>query len=71
MSGGHEDIVDGAFDMDMGFLGSLQPSRDDCVAEMLLAQFGAGKRHVREHRQAVRRIVSEIYSSPPASGRRS
>ena len=60
MGGGHEDIVDGAFDMDMGFIGSLQPSRDDYVAEMLLTQLGVGKRHVREHRQAAMRIVSEI-----------
>ena len=29
MSGGHGDIVDGAFDMDVGFIGSLQLSRDD------------------------------------------
>ena len=66
MGGGQEDIVDGAFDMDMGFIGSLQPSLDDCVAELLLAQLGAGRRYVREHRQGARKIISEIYS-PPAS----
>ena len=65
MSGGHGDIVDGTFDMDVGFIGSLQPSRDDCVAELLLAQLGAGRRHVREHRQAARKMISEIYSPPP------
>ena len=64
MGGGHEDIVGGALDMDMGFIGSLQPSLDDCVAELLLAQLGAGRRYVREHRQGARKIISEIYSPP-------
>ena len=64
MDGGQGDIVDGAFDMDMGFIGSLQPSVDDCVAELLLAQLGAGRRHIREHRQAARKLISEIYSPP-------
>ena len=64
MDGGQGDIVDGSFDMDMGFIGSLQPSVDDCVAELLLAQLGAGRRHIREHRQAARKLISEIYSPP-------
>ena len=34
------------------------------MAELLLAQLGAGRRHVREHRQAARKIISEIYSPP-------
>ena len=52
-------------DVDMGFVGSLEPARDDLIGQILLQQMGAGKGYVRERRQAVRRIlVSEIYSPP-------
>ena len=49
-------------DVTMGFIGSLQPSRDDFVAWLMIDQLGGGKKFVREQRQARRRIVSEIYS---------
>ena len=52
-------------DVDMGFVGSLEPARDDLIGQILLQQMGAGKGYVRERRQAVRRIlISEIYSPP-------
>ncbi len=46
-------------------LGSLEPSFDDSISSMLLAQIGySGKAYRREKATAVRRIVSEIYSPP-------
>ena len=49
----------------VGLLGSLEPSRDDFVAGMLLQQVnGVGRSYVRERRQAARKLVSEIYSPP-------
>ena len=66
MVGDDEDIASpGAFDhfmcgMDMGFIGSLAPERDDCIAQLLLQQLGAGRRHIREQRQADNRRVSKI-----------
>ena len=51
--------------MEMGFVGSLEPSRDDFVSELMLQQInGVGRSYVRERRQAARKIVSEIYSPP-------
>ena len=51
-------------DTDMGLIGSLQPTKDDVVAELLIQQLGGSPRFVRERRQAGRRLVSEIYSPP-------
>ena len=51
-------------DTDMGLIGSLQPTKDDVVAELLIQQLGGSPQFVRERRQAGRRLVSEIYSPP-------
>ena len=45
-------------DTDMGFVGSLQPSKEDHVAELLIQQLGGSSRFVREQRQTARRLVS-------------
>ena len=45
----------------MGVVGSLEPSKEDYVAELLIQQLGGSSRFVREQRQAARRLVSEIY----------
>ncbi len=46
-------------------IGSLEPSFDDLVSGLLLAQMGsAGKKYKREARTAGRKLVSEIYSPP-------
>ncbi len=51
--------------MEMGFLGSLEPSPCDVASEMLLMQLGGtGKAYKREARKGFRRLVSEIYSPP-------
>ena len=50
MSGGSDNIADGAFDTDMGFVGSPEPSREDCMAQLLLMQPLAGRRYIREQR---------------------
>ena len=48
-----------------GFIGSLEPTQDDEIAEMLLTQLGAGRSYARERRQALQKfIVSEVYSPP-------
>ena len=52
-------------DVDMGFIGSLEPARHDFIGQILLQQMGAGRSYIRERQQAVRRIlISEIYSLP-------
>ena len=55
-------------DADMSFVdfvGSLEPTRDDEIAEMLLTQLGAGRSYARERRRAVQRsTVSEVCSPP-------
>ena len=52
-------------DADMGFVGILEPAEDDVVSLMLLQQVKVvGLSCVRERRQAMRQIVSEIYSPP-------
>ena len=52
-------------DMDMGFLGSLEPSVNDVISDLLLQQLGScGKSYQRERRSAGRRIISEMYSPP-------
>ena len=57
-------------DANMGFVGSLEPGRDDFIGQFLLRMMGAGRSYVRERQQAARRIlVSEIYS-PPGSQRK-
>ena len=49
----------------MGFIGSLEPARDDVVSSILLQQLGSvGRRYKRESRSAYKKIVSEIYSPP-------
>ena len=46
-------------------LGSLTPSIDDVVSQLLFSQMGSsGKSYRRESSSAARRIVSEIYSPP-------
>ena len=51
--------------MDMGLLGSLEPSADDFMSDLLLQQLGSsGRSYRREHRASCRRIVSEMYSPP-------
>ena len=51
--------------MEMGYLGSLEPSPHDVASEMLLAQLGVtGNSYKRETRKAFRGLVSEIYSPP-------
>ena len=48
-----------------GFIRSLEPTKDDEIAEMLLTQLGAGRSYTRERLQAIQKfIVSEVYSSP-------
>ena len=46
-------------------IGSLEPSVDDCIAELLLAEMGSsGKSRKRDGRKGFRKLVSEIYSPP-------
>ena len=77
-SGGHEDdgmaVDESAMeeqaehdDVDMeviGYVGSFEPSAEDYVMELMLAQIGGSKSYAREKRKAMRHIVSEIYSPP-------
>ena len=52
-------------DVNMGFVGSLEPCRGDFIGQLLLQMMVAGRSYVRERQQAARRIrVSEIYSLP-------
>ncbi len=51
--------------MEMGYLGSLEPSPCDVASEMLIAQLGAtGSAYKRGTRKAFKHLVSEIYSPP-------
>ena len=55
--------VDG--DDAVGFIGSLEPSAEDYVSEILLQQLGSfGRSYRREARQSCSRLVSEMYSPP-------
>ena len=56
--------VDPGHDVNMHYIGSLEPSYDDFVSQLMLEQLGAGKAYTRERRTASRRIVSELYSPP-------
>ena len=48
-------------DMDIGFIGSIEPEGVDDIADMLLAQLGAqGRRYKRESRRSFKNLVSEI-----------
>ena len=38
----------GKQDVDMGFVGSLEPARDDFIGQILLQQMGAGRSYVRK-----------------------
>ena len=52
-------------DVNMDFIGSLEPSLDDTVSSLLLAQLGSlGRSYRREARQSAKALVSEIYSPP-------
>ena len=52
-------------DVSCGHLGSLEPSFDDEVSALMLAQMGCTSRgYRREGRTAIRRLVSEVYSPP-------
>ena len=58
-------------DIEMGFLGNLNPAEDDDVSLMLLEQLGvvsptrqSGRGFAREQAQTFKRLVSEIYSPP-------
>ena len=54
----------GDVDMDLiGHIGSLEPSSDDFVSELMLAQLGGSKSCQREKRQAVK--VSSRRSTRP------
>ena len=60
-----EELAGGS--MDMGFLGSLEPSFHDEVSTLLLAQLGdtsynKSQSYGREKRRAVKEVISEIYS---------
>jgi len=46
-------------------IGSLEPTAEDFISELLLNQMGgAGRQYRREARGAARKIVSEVYSPP-------
>ena len=49
-----EDLVMGT----LGFIGSLEPSFDDSIAELMLQQMGYGKSFVRERRKGVNKLMS-------------
>jgi hypothetical protein len=52
-------------DDSMGFIGSLEPSAEDFVSEILLQQLGSFSRsYKRESLASCTRIVSEMYSPP-------
>ena len=59
---GHLSTADG--------IGSLEPSVEDFVAELLIGQMGGtSRKHRRETNNAARRMVSEIYSPPRVTQR--
>ena len=54
-----------AGDVNMGYVGSLDPQAGDFASELLLLPLGSsGRSYGRETRAACRRIVSEMYSRP-------
>ena len=58
-------VADTAGDVDMGYIGSLEPQADDVASEMILMALGSsGRSYNRETRAACRRLVSEMYSPP-------
>jgi hypothetical protein len=65
-----EDNSNGDDDASMaGFIGSLEPSTHDVVADMLLQQLGSsGRSYKREARAGFKNIVSEIFSPPRVTG---
>ena len=57
--------VDENGDINMNFIGNLEPQVDDFVSDMLLQQIGSSSRsYRREAASACSRIVSEMYSPP-------
>ncbi len=51
--------------MDMGFIGSLEPSIDDVASQILLQQLGStGRAYRRDVRRGFKAMISEIYSPP-------
>ena len=54
-----------AEDMDMGFIGNLEPEPFDVASSLLLQQLGGlGRKYRREARRGFKALVSEIYSPP-------
>ena len=52
-------------DMDIGFIGSLEPTVEDVVSEIMLQELGSsGGRYRRETNSSFKKLVSEIYSPP-------
>jgi hypothetical protein len=51
--------------MDFGFLGSLEPTVDDAISDLMIQQLGSsGRSYKRENRRAFKALVSEVYSPP-------
>ncbi len=60
MGGGEE-----SEDVNMGYIGCLEPSAEDYVSEILLQQLGSsGRSFKREAKASCRRMVSEMFSPP-------
>ena len=60
-----DETMDVDNDDSMGFIGSLDPSAEGYVSELLLQQLGSyGRSYTRETRASCTRIVSDMYSSP-------
>ena len=57
-----DEDVKAASDTDMGFIGSLEPSAQDVIGELIMQTLG-GRSYRREQRAACSRMVSEMYSS--------
>jgi len=61
-----EDNYGGDDDASMaGLLGSLEPTTEDSIADMLLQQLGSsGRSYKREARAGFKRITSKVFSPP-------
>ena len=65
MEAGVEEQATVPDDIDMGFIGSLEPEPMDFASGLLLQQLGGlGRRYRREARRGFKALVSEIYSPP-------
>ena len=47
-------------DIDMGLIGSLEPSRDDFVSELHLDQLGSSRSYKREKRQSAMKLFAVV-----------